>query len=128
MPRMPRRKRCTSRRMIAESSGQAKYACTSFFLITTPGDPRSMRKLDTASNAEGSVRRESCNQEEVTAFYRIDLGEEQINARSTAQMFNSSTSGSESFRKESAVSPRDCTMAAPSFFWLGHSARLPLES
>jgi hypothetical protein len=39
-----------------------------------------MRKLDTASNAEGSVRRESCNQEEVTAFYRTDSGEDQINA------------------------------------------------
>ena len=50
-----------------------------------------MRKLDTASNAEGSVRRESCNQEEVTAFYRIDSGEEQINAPfngSNVQQFN----------------------------------------
>src|SRR5437879_10270866 len=28
------------------------------FLITTPGDPRSIRKLDTASNAAGSMRRE----------------------------------------------------------------------
>ena len=37
-----------------------------------------MRKLDTASNAEGSVRSESCNQEEVTVFYAIELGEEQI--------------------------------------------------
>src|SRR5687768_10702879 len=80
MPRMPRRKRCTSRRIIAESSGQAKYAWTSFFLMTTPGDPRSMRKLDTASNAEGLVRRESCNQEEVTTFYAIALQEEQIDA------------------------------------------------
>jgi hypothetical protein len=39
-----------------------------------------MRKLDTASNAEGSVRRESCNQEEVTTFYAIALQEEQIDA------------------------------------------------
>ena len=39
-----------------------------------------MRKLDTASNADGSVRRESCNQEEVTTFYAIALQEEQIDA------------------------------------------------
>lgn len=37
-----------------------------------------MRKFDTASSANGSVRRESCNQEEVTAFYAIDLAEGQI--------------------------------------------------
>src|SRR5918995_1137369 len=115
MPRMPRRKRCTSRRIMAESSGQAKYAWTSFFLMTTPGDPRSMRKLDTASKAEGSVRRESCSQEEVTAFYAIALQEEQISARgviagsSTAQMFSSSTSDSESSRIKDAVLSRDCT-------------------
>jgi hypothetical protein len=37
-----------------------------------------MRKLDTASNADGSVRRESCNQEEVTVFYAIEFAEGQI--------------------------------------------------
>jgi len=37
-----------------------------------------MRKLDTASNANGSVRKESCNQEEVTVFYAIELAEGQI--------------------------------------------------
>ena len=50
-----------------------------------------MRKLDTVSNAEGSVRRESCNQEEVTVFYAIESGEEQINAPfngSNVQQFN----------------------------------------
>ena len=38
-----------------------------------------MRKLETASKAEGSVRKESCNHEEVTAFYDTALREEQIN-------------------------------------------------
>jgi len=43
-----------------------------------------MRKLDIASNADGSVRRESCNQEEVTAFYAIEFAEGQI--RQTLEM------------------------------------------
>ena len=37
--------------------------------MTTPGEPRSIRKLDTASKVEGSVRTESCNHERVTSFY-----------------------------------------------------------
>jgi hypothetical protein len=49
-----------------------------------------MRKLDTASNAEGSVRRESCNQEEVTTVYAIALQEEQINAVGESRQFNGS--------------------------------------
>jgi hypothetical protein len=49
-----------------------------------------MRKLDTASNAEGSVRRESCNQEEVTTVYAIALQEEQINAVGGSRQFNGS--------------------------------------
>ena len=37
--------------------------------MTTPGDPRSIRKLDNASKVDGSVRTESCNHEEGTIFY-----------------------------------------------------------
>src|SRR4029434_3860406 len=37
--------------------------------MTTPGDPRSIRKLDNASKVDGSVRTESCNHEEGTMFY-----------------------------------------------------------
>ncbi|HET9885464.1 MAG TPA: hypothetical protein VFS81_27275 [Candidatus Binatia bacterium] len=40
-----------------------------------------MRKLDIASNADGSVRRESCNQEEVTVFYAIEFAEGQLGER-----------------------------------------------
>ena len=37
-----------------------------------------MRKFDTASNANGSVRKESCNQEDVTPFYATELADGQI--------------------------------------------------
>jgi hypothetical protein len=37
-----------------------------------------MRKFDTASNADGSVRKESCNQEDVTPSYAIELAGGQI--------------------------------------------------
>jgi hypothetical protein len=72
-----------------------------------------MRKLDTASNAEGSVRRESCNQEEVTTFYAIALQEEQIDAvgaiaaSSTAQISTVQRQAPKSLRIESAVLLRD---------------------
>jgi hypothetical protein len=91
-------------------------------LMTTPGDPRSMRKLDTASNAEGSVRRESCNQEEVTTFYAIALPEEQIDAvgviaaSSTAQISTVQPQAPKSLRIESAVLLRDCTTSAVAAF------------
>jgi hypothetical protein len=63
--------------------------------------------LDTASNAEGSVRRESCNQEEVTTFYAIALQEEQIDAvGAIAPEFNGSTSGSE------IIANRKCGIAS----------------
>lgn len=60
-----------------------------------------MRKLDTASSAEGLVRKESCNHEEVTAFYDTALQEEQINVGSSIDRASSAlesqqfTSGSE---------------------------------
>jgi hypothetical protein len=47
----------------------AKNAWISRFRITTPGDPRSMRKFDRESKAEGSALTESCNHEEDTIFY-----------------------------------------------------------
>jgi hypothetical protein len=37
-----------------------------------------MRKFETASNADGSARKESCNQEDVTPFYAIELADGQI--------------------------------------------------
>jgi len=44
------------------------------FLITTPGEPRSMRKLAMASSAGGSARTEICNHAEGTTFYARLIG------------------------------------------------------
>src|SRR5262249_11501837 len=46
--------------------------------MTTPGEPRSMRKLATASNTEGSARNESCSHEAGTVFYAIVDGRYQL--------------------------------------------------
>jgi hypothetical protein len=53
--------------------GRAKKAWTSPLLITTPGDPLSIRKLDTISCADGGVLMETCSHEVGTAFYAIDI-------------------------------------------------------
>ncbi len=41
--------------------------------MTTPGEPRSIRKFDSASKAAGLVRTESCNHEEGTSFYATEI-------------------------------------------------------
>src|SRR5690242_2076508 len=46
--------------------------------MTTPGEPRSIKKFETASSAEGSVRNESCSQEECTVVYATVNGRSQL--------------------------------------------------
>jgi hypothetical protein len=42
-------------------------------LRTTPGDPRSIKKFDSASTSAAPVRTESCNHEAGTIFYAIAI-------------------------------------------------------
>ena len=48
--------------------GRAKNARISSRMKTTPGEPRSMRKFDIASDASPGVLSESCNHEAGTIF------------------------------------------------------------
>src|SRR5687768_2379647 len=62
-------KRLISPRNEAPSSGAAKKASKPFFLRTTPGAPRSIKKFASASMFAGLARTESCVHDCATGFY-----------------------------------------------------------
>src|SRR5713101_10028698 len=65
---MSRRKRWISRLSAALRGERMKNARTSLRVRTTPGEPRSMRKLAIASRDGGGALRESCSHETGTDF------------------------------------------------------------
>jgi len=72
--------RSTSRRNLAPARGAAKKASKPFFLRTTPGAPRSIKKFDSASIFAGLVRIDSCDQDCATSFYATGKKSDQFAA------------------------------------------------
>jgi hypothetical protein len=49
-----------------------------FLPTTTPGEPRSIKKLHSASSAAGCARTDSCSQVEGTLFYATEISPDQF--------------------------------------------------
>ena len=81
-----------------------------------------MRKLDIASNADGSVRSESRNQEEVTFFYAIEFAAGQIRRTLETIALNNllpKTKSALSTIAQRKIQPRSSKFRSVSYFtWL----------